>query len=392
MNDEASSSLTRFKRLAAIHRTMTPSLRFEEALRLIAGSGVDLVGAAACLVLLQEGEEGLRICAAKGVDPAVAERFIGPMEESVIGRLQVHLGFAGSQNIAAFPILSDRILQGILVVIREIPLTAEEAWLLSALADQAAITLGTAHLHETWVSREGKLQDEAERFRKLAGDLEALILSVAHDLRAPLRTLADSGKLLLDECGEHFLPGMGREHLIRIASGADRMEALIHGLLTYSHLAKAELNLEPVDLEGAVLEALAGLQPEIQNRGGHVRVEPPLFKGLAHRGTLVRILGNLLSNAVKFVRPGQPPLVEVRAELLGDLVRVSVRDNGIGIDGAHLDRVFGAFERLPRTQEFPGTGIGLAIVRRGMERMGGHCGVDSTVGQGSRFWIELRQA
>jgi signal transduction histidine kinase len=392
MKDAIPSNRTLFRRLAAINRTITASLGFEEALGLIAGSGVELVGAASCLVLLQEGEEALRICAAQGVDPAVAARFVGPMEESVLGRLQEYLGLARSQNIAAFPIMSDLRVQGILVVISDAPLTEEETWLLSALAEQAAITLGNAHLYETLISRETKLQDEVARSRKHAGELEELIHSVAQDLQARLQTMTGSGKLLLDEYGEQFLSGRGREYLVRIASGARKMESLIQDLVAYSHLARAELNLEYVDLEGAVLEALAGLETEIKSRGGLLRVESPPFKVLAHRGTLVRILGNLLSNAVKFVSPGEQPRVGVKAELLGEVVRVSVLDDGIGISEADLGRIFGVFERLNQAEEYRGVGIGLAIVQRGIERMGGRCGVESKLGKGSRFWIELRGA
>src|SRR6185436_15747451 len=255
MADLIPENLALFKRLAVINRTITASLGFEEVLGLIAGSGVEIVGAASCLVLLQDGRGGLRICAAQGIDPTLAARFVGPMEESVLGQLQQYLSVAHSQNIAAFPIMSDLIVQGILVVISDAPLSEGETWLLSALADQAAITLGNAHLHESLISREGMLQEEVARSRKLAGELEAMIHSVAQDLRAPLQTLTGSGKLLLDEYGEQFLTGKGREYLTHIASGARKMESLIEDLLSYSHLARAQLILEPVDLEGVVLEA-----------------------------------------------------------------------------------------------------------------------------------------
>ncbi len=390
MNGVPAGNLTLFKRFAAINRTMTTSLDFEEALGLIVVSGLEFVGAAACLVLLREGEGVLRVCAAQGVDPAAAERFVEPMEESVLGKVRQYFGFSGLQGISASPIMSDGALQGILVIIRATPLNAEETWLLSALADQAAITLGNAHRHGTLISRAATFQEEVEQSRKLERELETLIHSVAQDLRAPLRALTGYGKLLLQECGEQPLPGRGRDYLIRIASSARKMEALVLDLLAYTRLERAEVNLEPVDLEGAVSEALAELKMEIDARGGVVRVEPPLFKVHAHRGTLVKVLGKLLSNAVKFVRPGEQAFVEVRAELLGEFVRVSVLDKGIGISEASQDRIFGVFERLNRAEDYAGTGLGLAFVLKATARMGGRCGVESKVGQGSRFWIELR--
>ncbi|HVE39707.1 MAG TPA: ATP-binding protein [Planctomycetota bacterium] len=107
---------------------------------------------------------------------------------------------------------------------------------------------------------------------------------------------------------------------------------------------------------------------------------------------LLQVVENLLSNAVKFVAPGVSPRVSIRAERKDALVRVWVEDNGIGIPAQYHDRVFGVFERLNRPEEYPGTGIGLAIVRRAVQRMDGRIGFESEVGRGSRFWIELSAA
>jgi len=110
---------------------------------------------------------------------------------------------------------------------------------------------------------------------------------------------------------------------------------------------------------------------------------------LAHATTLRQVLTNLISNAIKFTAPGVDPKVTVRAETRDSRVRVWVEDNGIGIAAQHRDRVFQVFERLNRIEEYPGTGIGLAIVKRAIDRMQGSLGFESQVGQGSRFWIEL---
>jgi len=382
-----------FNRFAALNRTITSSLDFEEALALIAGSGLKCVGADACLVLLQDNVGGdLRICAARGIDPAVAERFVGPMEESILSEIRHYLGISGMQGIAASPIISHGTVHGILVVILNAPLNAEECLLLSALADQAGITLENAHRHGTLIAREAKLQDEVERSGKLAGELERLIHSVAHELRAPLEAMTAGGKQLSAEMDEPSLSEKSRQDLIGIASGADAVAALIQDLLTYTHLAGTELELELVDLEDAVMEAVTGFQTKIDSQGGLVRIGSLRFRVLAHQHTLLKILGVLLSNAARFVNPGQRPLVEVTAETIGDFVRVSVLDNGRGIAGESLNRIFEVFEGPNPSGEYPGRGIGLAIVRRGLERMGGRSGVESTVGKGSRFWIELRGA
>jgi signal transduction histidine kinase len=123
-----------------------------------------------------------------------------------------------------------------------------------------------------------------------------------------------------------------------------------------------------------------------------VAVERPLPDVMAHPPTLTQAATNLLSNAIKFVPTGLTPRVNIRAEERGGQVRLWVEDNGIGIDPAHQERVFQPFQRLHGVETYPGTGIGLAIVRRSVERMGGHSGVISGPEEGSRFWIELRAA
>jgi signal transduction histidine kinase len=120
-----------------------------------------------------------------------------------------------------------------------------------------------------------------------------------------------------------------------------------------------------------------------------VKVSPDLPVVRAHRVALVQAVANLLANGLKFVPPGRVPALSVRAERENGMTRLWVEDNGIGIDAAHHERVFGVFERLHHSENYPGTGIGLAIVRKSVERMGGRVGVVSAAGEGSRFWIEL---
>jgi signal transduction histidine kinase len=170
------------------------------------------------------------------------------------------------------------------------------------------------------------------------------------------------------------------------------MDALIQDLLAYSRLARTEIALDPVSLETVVDEACAPLEMEVKERGGEVTVERPLGRVLAHRAVLGQIVTNLLANAVKFTRPDTPPRVRIRGERTPGRVRLWVEDNGIGIAPEHRERIFRAFERLHGMQQYPGTGIGLAIVQKGALRLGGQAGVESEPGVGSRFWVELREA
>src|SRR6185436_7794576 len=123
-----------------------------------------------------------------------------------------------------------------------------------------------------------------------------------------------------------------------------------------------------------------------------IKVEGPLPSVHAARATLPRVLTNLLSNALKFVRPEVTPVIRVRAERRDGRHRLWVEDNGIGIASEFHARIFKVFERLNKAEEYPGTGIGLAIVARSMERMGGRVGIESELGRGSRFWIEFPKA
>jgi signal transduction histidine kinase len=133
-------------------------------------------------------------------------------------------------------------------------------------------------------------------------------------------------------------------------------------------------------------------EPIIRSAGATVEVEGPLPDVLAHPPTLTQAAINLLSNAIKFVPQGRAPRIRIWAEAGDGRVRLWVEDNGIGIEPAHQERVFQPFQRLHGVESYPGTGIGLAIVRRSIERMGGRSGVVSGPGEGSRFWIELRPA
>jgi PAS domain S-box-containing protein len=223
-------------------------------------------------------------------------------------------------------------------------------------------------------------------------ELEGFSSSVAHDLRAPLRSIHRFAEILLSEYRGKPLDDEGVKAAERILEGSRNMDALIDHLLTYSRLGDVRLDLRAVDLEAAVREAREQLEAEVQERGAALDVAASFPAVLADRSFLDQILTNLLSNALKFTAPGVKPRVRIRAERRGDSVRVVVEDNGIGIAPEHQDRIFLPFERLHGAHDYPGTGIGLAIVRKAARRMGGGVGVDSAPGRGSRFWVDLPAA
>jgi signal transduction histidine kinase len=236
---------------------------------------------------------------------------------------------------------------------------------------------------------ERRVTERTERLSETARELDTFAYSVSHDLRAPLRAMTGFSQALLEDFGPRLDP-KAREYAERIVRGGQRMNALIEDLLAYSRLTRAELTLVQVDLTGVVDEVLASLAGEVERRGAKVDVARPLHGVQGHPVTLRQVVTNLVSNALKFVAPGVAPRVRVRSESSGGTVRLWVEDNGIGIAPEHHERIFRVFERLHGVDDYPGTGVGLAIVRRGLERMGGRVGVESEPGKGSRFWIELR--
>lgn len=237
-------------------------------------------------------------------------------------------------------------------------------------------------LEDTVVRRTAQLQERNE-------ELEAFAHSISHDLRAPLRAMHGFSQALLDDFGPTLDP-VAQDYARRIANGAQRMDLLIQDLLAYSRISRAEIALVPVDLGMVTRDALAQLEADTVAAGARVTVREPLAPVLAHRAILEQVLANLVANALKFVAPGRTPEVTIRTETAPGRVRLWVEDNGIGIGPEHHQRIFSVFERLHQPDEFAGTGIGLAIVRKGIERMGGRTGVESAPGTGSRFWLELR--
>lgn len=219
--------------------------------------------------------------------------------------------------------------------------------------------------------------------------LDTFTYTVSHDLRAPLRAMNSYSQMLIEDYSGKVLDETAQDYARRIAEAARRMDKLVQDLLEYSRLTRAEIPIERVDLGALVSEVLKGMEGEIHERKAQVMVDESLPVVQGHRVTLDQVLTNLISNATKFVAPGVLPRVQVRKELRDDGVRLWIEDNGIGIPQEQHQRIFGVFEHLHKQEEYPGTGIGLAIVKKAMERIGGKVGLESQVGKGSRFWIEL---
>jgi signal transduction histidine kinase len=275
--------------------------------------------------------------------------------------------------------------------------TTDDFRIIEWVAAQCSLILDSMRLHEQIRQNEIDLaqannrleelvRDRTARLQEMVNELEHFSYSITHDMRAPLRAMQGFAAMLEEECG----PALNTEHracLRRIISSANRMDRLITDALSYSRTVREDLAVSPVDAE-ALLRNIIESYPVLQPPKADIQIEGAIPKVRANEAGLTQCFSNLLNNAVKFVAKGTVPLVRVRAERENGFVRIWFEDNGIGVPERMKDRLFGMFQR--GSKDYEGTGIGLALVRKVAERMGGRVGVTSEQGKGSRFWLELK--
>ncbi|HET7625781.1 MAG TPA: PAS domain S-box protein, partial [Verrucomicrobiae bacterium] len=231
------------------------------------------------------------------------------------------------------------------------------------------------------------VKERTASLREVISQMEEFSYSVSHDLRSPLRAMQGYATAVIEDFGSDLEP-LAQDYLQRIVRNAARMDRLIQDILTYSRVSRPEVKLQPVDLGKLVPEIVRQYSEALSSRP-KISIRRPLLNVVGHEPSLTQAISNLLQNAVKFVEPGRTPRVEIWTEPRGGHARLWIKDNGIGIQPEHQHRLFGMFERIHPENKFEGTGIGLAIVRKAMERMGGKVGLESDGSHGSSFWIEL---
>jgi len=237
---------------------------------------------------------------------------------------------------------------------------------------------------------ERQVEERTAALARSNAQLDAFAYTISHDLRAPLRAMEGFARILLDDFGAS-LGAKGGGYAGRIVTAAERMDRLITDLLAYSRLQRYQSTSRVVDPNRTARRVTNEVRTELGD-AVEIKVMSSMPMILAEPVVLGQVLSNLLSNAAKFKREHDHAKVTLRAELRGDRVRLWVEDEGIGIAPEHQARIFDVFERLHGQEVYPGTGIGLAIVKKGVECMGGAYGVESALGHGSRFWIELPAA
>jgi len=343
------------------------------------------------------------------VNPFLAE-FLGYRPAELVGRELFEIGLLPDET-AAHSAFRELHTQGY-VYLEELPLRTKagrqvHVEFIGNLYDEDGQPVIQCHVHDI-TERKKSADALAAARRKLARhaveleaivdrrttqlrltnqQLEAFVYTIAHDLRAPLRTMQGFSQLLVEE-HTAALGEQARDYANFINTAAQTLDRLLADLLVFSQVSQEKIELLPLPLEAVVQSALSNCEAEIAVSRASVETIAPWPVVLAHPTTLRQVLVNLIGNAVKFVGAALPR-VRLRAEERPEgIVRVWVEDNGIGIPAEFQQRIFQVFQRL-HTIEYPGTGIGLAIVQKGMERMGGRAGVLSSPGAGSKFWIEL---
>lgn len=216
--------------------------------------------------------------------------------------------------------------------------------------------------------------------------VDAFTHSVAHDLRAPLRAMDGFAKVLRDEFGEQ-LGERGRDYVDRILKSAHRMDELVTDLLEFWRLARMRIQPHSINAEDILNSVVENLAPDLASHRIRVQRAAPLPMVNGHPECLYKAFYHLICNAIKFSGDGPAPVIEIGSEQRDGYVRLFVQDNGPGIPPQYHRKIFKVFERI--SQDKPGTGIGLSIVHKCAELMGGHAGVDSTPGYGSCFWLDI---
>ena len=237
---------------------------------------------------------------------------------------------------------------------------------------------------------EDRVEKRTMQLQAANKELEAFSYSVSHDLRSPLRTVDGFSQAVLEDYGTQ-LPEEGRRYLQTIRDGAQRMGVLIDDLLTFSRLSRLPLHKQDVDMARLARDSFAELAPEKKGRKIELKIgELPKVHG--DPALLKQVLVNLLSNAVKYTRKRETAIIEVGCTRENGSATCFVSDNGAGFDMQYAHKLFGVFQRLHRTDEFEGTGVGLAIVQRVINRHGGRVWAEGTEGKGATFYFTLEGA
>jgi len=237
---------------------------------------------------------------------------------------------------------------------------------------------------------ERTVAERTKQLQQVVEQLESFAYSIAHDMRAPLRSMHQYAMMVTQDFPGQ-IPADAQLYLQKIASAAEKLDTLVREVLVYTRVSQGEMVLSPTDLDRVLSEVLVVL-PEVNSSQVELKIHRPLHTVKGNETALIQVFSNLLSNAVKFMPPERKPKIEIWTEAKGeDSVRIYIKDNGIGVPSQDREKIFQMFERLEPSAKYEGSGIGLSIVRRAIERMSGKIGVETSDNPGTTFWIELKK-
>jgi light-regulated signal transduction histidine kinase (bacteriophytochrome) len=292
---------------------------------------------------------------------------------------------------AGYPLIVEDRLVGVVAMFARKELTEDTLELLGSMADVIAqgierkraeeeVHLLNEHLERRVRQRTAQLEDANK-------ELESFSYSVSHDLRAPIRHIGGFAQMLQNKAASD-LDATSQRYLRTIMESADRAGRLIDDLLAFSRMGRAEMSPAVVDMDRLVRETFADLRFETTGRDIDWKIGE-LSEVCGDHAMLQLVLQNLLSNAIKYTRPRERAVIEIKSARNDEEIVFFVRDNGVGFDMAYVGKLFDVFQRLHHGEEFEGTGIGLATVRRIVQRHGGRVWAEGRVGEGATFYFSV---
>jgi signal transduction histidine kinase len=292
---------------------------------------------------------------------------------------------AGAVDYLVKPIIPE-VLRAKVEVFVELGLVRQR--LQQEITERTRIAAELSDLNRELASKNITLEERTQALQETVSELESYSYSISHDMRAPLRAMTGYSEILLEECLEKLEP-LHQSYLRKISSAAQRMDHLIGDVLSYSRVSQSKFEMQRIDVDKLIRE-IAEQYPGMQTGEAEIDIRGQLPEVWANEALLTQCISNLLGNAVKFVQPGMKPQLKIWGEPRGSDIRLWFEDNGIGIAGEDIKRIFEIFVKVHPDTEYLGTGIGLSIVRRATEKMGGTVGLESELGKGSKFWLQLR--
>lgn len=399
--------------LNAVGRQVTQTLSVDEVVSEAVKELVKASQAAVGFIFLRDGET----LALAGIGPEGAAQKFGEVPEHRVGECLCGLAIqegrpffsqdifadarctweeckrAGFRSFAALPLRSGEYVFGVAgLACQEKRDFESQAAFLETLASQVASGINNARLHQEVrrhvLELEQRVLARTEQLKAKNEELSAFTYTVSYDLKAPLRGIAGYAS----ELDRKHRAGLGERAqfcLTQVLAATRNLDQLIEDLLYYSRLDAETLSVTGVDLRGLIDAILQDHKLAMAKQGVEVTIDIPFTTLRTWKRALAQVLTNLIDNAIKYSRQSTPPRLGIRAEELAGAWRIVVSDNGIGFDMKYHDRIFGLFNRLVLPEEFEGSGAGLAIAKKLLDKHGGRIWAESALGQGTTFFVEL---